>query len=670
MLFPLLPSVVSAAMLSPGKGFCQFNRSSDPGIRLPLMSERDPSAVRRKLAAVLSADVQGYSRLMGDDEVATIRTLTTYRELMARTIQRHAGRVVNSPGDNLLAEFSSVVDAVQCAVEIQIALAVRNAELPARRQMHYRMGMNVGEVVVEDGRIYGEGVNIAARLERLAEGGGICISGAVQEQIANKLDLAFAYQGEQRVKNIARPIQVYQVRWEAADLAPPALENDLLSLEPKPPGPGSLITLGLVVLVILGLGAFALKDWYPLLSSPAFWNPPRLTLPDRPSIAVLPFTNMSGDPEQEYFSDGITEDIITDLSKISGLFVIARNSSFTYRGRTVDVEQVGRDLGVRYVLEGSVRRATGRVRITAQLLDATTSGHVWAERYDGEMQDIFALQDQVTQQIVQALHITLTTDEQTRLVQKSTDNFQAYDFVLRGESHLWRTTQESLVQARHLFAQAIALDAQYAAAYAWLGWADCFGFIMQWEQDPQVSQRAHALVRQAVTLDDSLPVAHRLLGYIYLFEKQHERAIRELERAVALDPNDADNYAWFGNALTFAGRPQEALRLIQQAIRLNPRYPFLYLYFLGHTYRLLGQTEESITILKRTLAHNPDFLPAYYNLLLASVELGRLEEARALATEILRLSPNFSVTTMNQVLPYKDPASLDRILAAFRAAGL
>ncbi len=634
------------------------------------MPERDPSAVRRKLAAILSADVQGYSRLMGDDEVATIRTLTAYRELMARTIQQHAGRVVDSPGDNLLAEFSSVVDAVQCAVEVQTELAVRNAELPADRQMHYRMGINVGDVVVEDERIYGDGVNIAARLESLAEGGGICISGAVHEQVANKLDLVFTYHGEQRVKNIAKPIQVYQVRWEAADLAPPTLDSDLHTLGPKPPGPGSLITLGLVVLVILGLGAFALKDWYPLLSSPAFWNPPRLPLPDKPSLAVLPFTNMSGEPEQEYFSDGITEDIITDLSKISGLFVIARNSSFTYKGRAVDIEQVGHDLGVRYVLEGSVRRANDRVRINAQLLDATTGGHVWAERYDGEMRDIFALQDQVTQQIVQALQITLTADEQTRLVQRSTDNLQAYDFVLRGESYLWRTTQESLVQARHLFEQAIALDAQYAVAYAWLGWADFFGFIMQWEQDPQVPQRAHALVQRAVALDDSLSVAHRLLGYIYLFEKQHERAISELERAVALDPNDADNYAWFGSALTFVGRPQEALRLIQQAIRLNPRYPFIYLHFLGHTYRVLGQTEESIAVLKRALAHNPDFLPAYYNLLLASVDLGRLEEARALATEILRLSPNFSFTTMTQALPYKDPADLEHILAAFRQAGL
>ena len=629
--------------------------------------------MKRKLAALLSADVQGYNRLMGEDEGATIRTLTEYRELMSRMIRKHAGRVVDSPGDNLLAEFSSVVEAVQCAVEVQTELALRNAELAEDRQMHYRIGINVGDVVVEDERIYGEGVNIAARLECLAEAGGICISGAVHEQIANKLALAFAYQGEQRVKNIAKPIQVYQVRWEAADLAPTTIDNNLLPLRPDPPGPtgrGSLIILGLVVLVILGMGAFALKGWYPLLSSSAFWNPPSLPLPDKPSIAVLPFTNMSGEPEQEYFSDGITEDIITDLSKISGLFVIARNSSFTYRGRAVDVEQVGHDLGVRYVLEGSVRRAQKRVRINAQLLDATTGDHVWAERYDGEMQDIFALQDQVTQQIVHALQITLTADEQTRLIRKSTDNLEAYDFALRGESYLWRTTKESVVQARHLFEQAIALDAGYAAAYAWLGWAEFFGVVMQWEQDPQASQRARELVQRAVALDDSLPVAHRLLGYIYLFEKQHERAISELEQAVALDPNDADNYAWFGNALNFVGRPQEALLLIQQAIRINPRYPFLYLFFLGHTYRTLGQTEESIAVLRRTLAHNPDFLPAYYNLLLASVELGRLEEARALATEILRLSPNFSVATMNQVLPYKDTAILERSLAAFRAAGL
>ncbi len=634
------------------------------------MSERDTSAVKRKLAAILSADVQGYSRLMGDDEVATIRTLTEYRELMSRLIQKHAGRVVDSPGDNLLAEFSSVIDAVQCAVEVQTELALRNAELPAERQMHYRIGINVGDVVVEEERIYGDGVNIAARLESLAEGGGICISGAVHEQIENKLDLAFAYQGEQSVKNIAKPIQVYQVRWEAADLAPTTIDSDLLPLRPRPPGPGSLIILGLVVLVILGIGAFALKGWYPLLSSSAFWNPPSLPLPDKPSIAVLPFTNMSGDPEQEYFSDGITEDIITDLSKISGLFVIARNSSFSYKGRALDVEQVGLDLGVRYVLEGSVRRANERVRINAQLLDATTGGHVWAERYDGEMQDIFALQDQVTQQIVQALHVTLTADEQTRLIRKSTDNLEAYDFVLRGESYLWRTTKESLIQSRHLFEQAIALDAQYAAAYAWLGWADLIGVVMQWEQDPQVLQRARELVQQAVALDDSLPVAHRLLGYIYLFQKQHEPAITELERAVALDPNDADNYAWFGNALNFVGRPQEALGFIQQAIRLNPRYPFLYLYFLGHTYRTLGQLEEAIAVLKRTLAHNPDFLPAYYNLVLSYVELGRIEEARTVATEIRRLSPNFSVATMNQLLPYKDPTSLERSLAAFREAGL
>ena len=629
--------------------------------------------MKRKLVAILSADVQAYSRLMGDDEVATIRTLTGYRELMSRLIQKRAGRVVDSPGDNLLAEFSSVIDAVQCAVEVQTELALRNAALAEDRQMHYRIGINVGDVVFEEERIYGDGVNIAARLESLAEGGGICVSGAVHEQIENKLDLVFVYQGEQSVKNIAKPIQVYQVRWEAADLAPPPSDTDLLPLRPGPPGPtgrGSLIILGLVVLAILGIGAFALKGWYPLLSSSAFWNPPSLPLPDKPSIAVLPFTNMSGDPEQEYFSDGITEDIITDLSKISGLFVIARNSSFTYKGRAVDVEQVGLDLGVRYVLEGSVRRANEQVRINAQLLDATTGGHVWAERYDGEMQDIFALQDQVTQQIVQALHVTLTVDEQARVRRKSTDNLEAYDFVLRGESYLWRTTKESLVQARHLFEQAIALDTEYAAAYAWLGLADLLGVLMQWEQDPQVSQRSRVLVQRAVALDDALPVAHRLLGYIYLFDKQHERAITELERSVALDPNDADNYAWFGNALNFVGRSQEALGFIQQAIRLNPRYPFLYLYFLGHTYRTLGQPEEAIAVLKRTLAHNPGFLPAYYNLVLSYVELGRIEEARTVAAEIRRLSPTFSVVTMNRLLPYKDPTSLERSLTAFRAAGL
>jgi len=326
-------------------------------------------SVQRRLAAILSADVQGYSRLMGDDEVATIRTLTAYRQIMTNLIQQHHGRVVDAPGDNLLAEFGSAVDAVQGAMAIQNVLKANNADLPANRQMHYRMGINIGDVVVEGKRLYGDGVNIAARLESLADGGGICISEAVHMQVKNKLTFAFSYQGEQSVKNIVDPVRVYKVGLET---------------EPAPP---------------------------PI--RPA--QPEELPPPDKPSIAVLPFTNMSNDPDQEYFSDGITEDLITDLSQISGQLVIARNSVFTYKGQAVKVQEVHRALGVCYVLEGSIRKAGNRVRITAQLVEAATGGHVWAQRYDRDLDDIFALQDEVTQQIVAALEVKLTKREEAQL---------------------------------------------------------------------------------------------------------------------------------------------------------------------------------------------------------------------------------------------------------------
>ena len=637
------------------------------------MSEKNASSVKRKLVAILSADVQGYSRLMGDDEVATIRTLTAYRELMSRIIQGHDGRVVDSPGDNLLAEFSSAADAVQGAVEIQTELALRNAELSEDRQMHYRIGINVGDVVVEEEHIYGDGVNIAVRLESLPDGGGICISGSVHEQVENKLDLAFTYQGEQSVKNIAKPVPVYQVLWEAKDIAPIKIDSDLLRIGPEgpsPPGRGSLIIISLVIVSILGLGAFALKDWYPLLSSSVFWNPPILPLPDKPSIAVLPFINMSGDPEQEYFSDGITEDIITDLSKLSGLFVIARNSSFVYKDRTVDVEQVGQSLGVRYVLEGSVRRAEGKVRINAQLSDATTSQQVWADRYDGDLENIFGLQDEVTQQIVQALQVTLTQGEQTSLTHHYTNNLEAYDLYLRGESYLWRLTQEANTQARQMFEQAIALDPQYAAAHARLGWTYMMDWVLQWSQDPHAIQKAREIALQAIILDPSLPVTHQILGYIAVFQKQYEQGITALEQSITLDPNYAEGLAFLGDALTFAGRPQEALRLIQQAMRLNPHFPPRYLFLLGHTYRVLGQPGQAIALLRRSLASSPDLAPSYVQLVAAYIDADLKEEARRHATELLRLSPGYSVAKATQTIPYKDPAEMEHFLAALRQAGL
>jgi len=580
--------------------------------------EQEP--VHRKLAAVLSADVKGYSRLMGEDEEATIRTLTSYREVMANLIQRHRGRVVDFPGDNLLAEFSSVVDAVRCAVEIQDALRARNVELPENRKMEFRIGINLGDVIVEGERIYGDGVNIAARLEGLAEGGGICISGTVYDHIENKLALDYESLGQHSVKNIRKPIRVYRVGVKA-DAAVPEAGREL-------------------------------------------------KVPEKPSIAVLPFVNMSGDPEQEYFSDGITEDLITDLSKISGLFVIARNSTFMYKGKPVKVDQVGQELGVRYVLEGSVRKVGDRVRITAQLVDASTGGHLWAERYDRDLEDIFALQDEVAQKIVSALAVKLTDDEQERLERGYTDNLEAYDYFLRGLEYFNRLTKEGTDQARRLFERAIDLDPEFAAAYGhmslthWLEWS--FG----WTQDLQCLEKAFELAQKAAALDDSLPEAHRILGILCLWKKQHDQAIALTERAIALNANYADAIWQLGQVLSFAGKPEEAIDLVKRAMRLNPVYPVVYLWDLGHAYMLAGRYEEAIAALTRTLHRNPNFHPAHIYLAITYSELGRVEEAQAEAAEFARMSSPMSWEDWRQRLPYKDEGVIEHFFDVLRKAGV
>ena len=615
----------------------------------------------RKLTAILSADVEGYSRLMGEDEEATVRTLTAYRRVMATLVQKHGGRVVDSPGDNLLAEFASVVDAVRCAVEIQEEFRARNTELPENRKMQFRIGINLGDVIVEGERIYGDGVNVAARVENLSEGGGICISGTVYDQIENKLALGYEYLGEQAVKNIKKPVRVYRVLME-------------------PEAAGSLprhrrrAYLALVGIVIAGAIALAIWNQYLRPTAPPAVVPseqiPAIELPDKPSIAVLPFVNMSGDPEQEYFSDGITEDLITDLSKVSGLFVIARNSVYNYKGKAVKPEKVSQDLGVRYVLEGSVRKSGDRVRITAQLVDATTGYHVWAERYDRNLKNIFALQDEVTQKIVAALAVKLTEAEQERVLRKDTDNLEAYDYYLHGREHFFRFTKETMAQARHMFERAIDLDPEYAAAYVGLGLTYLNEWTWQWSQDPQPLEQAFELAQKAIVLNDSLPMAHILMGKIYLWKKQHEQAIAELERAIALDPNDADAYAHLANILNFAGRSEEAIGLVKKAMRLNPLYSVRYSWSLGHAYLMTRQYEKAIAAVQRALKQNPDFLPPHILLAIIYSELGREEEARDEAAEVLRINPNFSLEVWRQWRPYKDQAELERILNGLRRAGL
>jgi adenylate cyclase len=623
--------------------------------------------MERKLAAILSADVKGYSRLMGEDEEATIRTLTAYREVMARLIQQHRGRVVDAPGDNLLAEFPSVVEAVQCAVAVQRDLKARNAELPPHRRMEFRIGINLGDVIAEGERLYGDGVNIAARLEGLAEAGGICISGTVYDQIKTKLAFGYESLGEQAVKNIAEPVRVYRVQMEPKAVTPTVGTQHRSRAKTRQRG-------GLAVVGLLRLLGGWVSVWRRAFrpSSPAGVVPsvqaPALALPDKPSIAVLPFVNMSGDPEQEYFSDGMTEDLITDLSKLSGLFVIARNSVFTYKGQVVMPAQVSRELGVRYVLEGSVRKADNRVRITAQLVDATTGYHRWAERYDRPLQEIFALQDEITQKIVTALKVQLTQEEQARFRRFPTHNLEAYDALLRGLESANRYTPETNAQARRMFERAIELDPQYAAAYVSLAWTYWVEWVFQWSRYPQTLERAFALAQQAVALDDALPVAHMVLGTVYLWNQQHDQAITAAERAIALDPNEAGGYDTLAEILTYAGRPQDAIGLMQTAMRLDPHYPFPYLWNLGHAYYLTGQYAKAIAAMKNVLIRRPDWLPAHLYLVVIYSEAGQQAEARAELAEVRRIRPGISLQTVGQHVPYKDPAVLERLGRAWHKA--
>jgi adenylate cyclase len=584
--------------------------------------------MERKLAAIFSADVVGYSRLMGDDEEATIRTLTAYREVISSLIRHHRGRVVDAPGDNLLAEFASVVDALRCAVEIQHALKEKNAQLPENRQMHFRIGINLGDVIVEGERLYGDGVNIAARLESLAIPGAICISGTVYDQVETKLALTYDYQSEQTVKNIAKPVRTYRVVMDetAAALVEQAMLRLPLPVRPSVakddrrglPTRGALLlaSLGLLVGTVVAMQYLSLptpNTQLPIPNPQA--TPVVLPLPEKPSLVVLPFVNMSNDPEQGYFSDGLTDVLTGDLSRISSLFVIARNSAFTYKGKAVNMQDIRKELGVRYVLEGSVQKAGEQVRIVTQLIDTTTGSHLWSERYDRPLKDLFALQDEIVQKIVTTLKLQLSLEEQGYIVRKRTDNLAAYDAFLRGKESFSRLTKEGVSQAQTMYEQAIALDPHYTEAYAWLGLTHYHEQLWRWSADPQQSlEQALALARQAIGLDDTLPDAHSLLAKVYAVQRQYDQAIAEGERAVALDPSNAESYAGQAEVLNFAGRPEHALHAVAQAMRLNPRYPPWYLFEVGWAHQLTGRYAEAIATQQEVLRRSPHFLSGHLSL--------------------------------------------------------
>jgi adenylate cyclase len=625
---------------------------------------------KRKLTTIFSADVEGYSRLMGEDEEATIRVLTAYKELMARLIQKHRGRVVDSPGDNLLAEFASVVDAVRSAVEIQEEMKARNAELPPNRKMQFRIGINLGDVVEEGDRIYGDGVNIAARLEGLAEAGGICISRTAYDQVKNKLELGYEYLGEHSVKNISEPVHVYRVLMEPEAAGKVFGEKVVVGKKWR------RIAMVAVALLIVATGGLTVWNFYLQKSrrtEPTSVDKIAYPLPDKPSIAVLPFDNLSGVPDQDYLADGITENIITALSYIPEIFVIARNSTFTYKGKAVKAQEVAEDLGVRYILEGSVQRAGDRIRIMAQLIDAASGRHLWADRYDRDLQDLFALQDEITLKIVFALQVKLSVGVQTRLTRKTMPNFEAWSYYVRGYGHMMRHTKADNAKARDLYEQAAGLAQEYAPVLTALGWTYWEDAHHGWSESREESLlRAVELAEKALALDDSDPMIHALWGAIYLLQGRYDQAIAEGEKSVALGPNQALPHLLLAMYLYHTGRYKEALPLVRKAMRLNPYYPSSYLELLGGVYFRMGEYEMAVEAFKMLVVREPHRIVGHQGLAVAYIRLGRKEQARSEVAEVLRLFPEYSLEVYRKQAhwTHMDPAIVESDVEALREAGL
>jgi adenylate cyclase len=576
---------------------------------------------KRKLAAIFSTDAKGYSRLMGDDEAATVRTITEYRALISALIGRHGGRVVDSPGDNLLAEFASVVNAVQCAMDIQKKLKTKNDEQLQNRKMEFRIGINLGDVIEKDDRIYGDGINIAARIEGLADGGGICISRSVYNQVKNKLALTYEYLGEHRVKNIKEPVSVYRIKTgtDAGDST-----------------------------VIDEVRAF-----------------------DRPSIAILPFVNLSGDPAQGYLSDGLTAEIITGLSNIPQLSVIAKTSAVNHKNNPVNVRQIGRGSGARYLLEGSVQKAGDRVRISAKLIDTKTGQHRWAERYDRDLNDVFALQDEITLKIMAALQVKLTHGEQAHTFIRGTENLEAYEKILEGFEYFFQFNKDGNIMARKIAEEIITLDPDYPKGYVLSAFTHLRDVMFGWSQSPgQSVTRARELADKARAMDDTSATTHALLGNIYLVEEHYDQAISELEKALTLNPYRADNIGLLGMVLAYAGKLKKAIAMFKKAMTLNPVPPDWYYHQLAGVYAATGRFDEAIAAYRESLQRNPDNIPAHSGLAAIYGSSGREKEAGEEAQEALRLDPNFTCRQWAKTLPLGDQETKQLLIDGLHKAGL
>jgi adenylate cyclase len=594
---------------------------------------------------------------MGQDEAGTLSTLKAHFQVMHSVIGRFRGRVVAVHGDSLLAEFASVVAAVQCAVEIQNELAARNEALPEASRMLFRIGINLGDVIEEEGNIYGDGVNVAARLQSLAEGGGICISRTVHDQVKNKLSVGYQFLGAHSVKNIAEPVPVYRV-FPGPEPSGKTAGNIWYRLRQW-----QKVTLPLTVALLLTAGGLAVKTYLVQQKT-------TLPLPDKPSIAVLPFDNMTGDPGQEYFVDGFTEEIISSLAKISSLFVIARNSSFTYKGKPVKVQQVSRELGVRYVLEGSIQRSGDRVRINAQLIDAVSGKHLWSEHYDRDLKEIFALQDEVILIITSALQVSLTAGEQARVWAEGTKNLEAYLKFLQAREYLLKGSRESVAMARRMAEEAISLDPGYADAYALLGATYHIDVFLGTSNPKETIAKAIELSQKALAMNGSLADARGRLGVLYSWSKRYDEGIAEAERAVELDPNSAMANFFLSQVLRYAGRSKEAIPVMQKALRLEPMAPGIYVQNLALVYFQAGDCKEALAVSDKGLRREPDNLNSHVIRAAVYGFCGREGEARKEAIEVLRINPKFTVESYTKILPYKYQANKDLTIQGLRKAGL
>jgi len=616
--------------------------------------------LERRLAAILAADVAGYSRLMAADEAGTLDRLKALRrDIVDPLIAGHGGRLVKLMGDGALVEFASITQAITCAVEIQRQLAEANAALAADSRIELRIGINLGEVIVDCDDIYGEGVNVAARLEGIAPVGGIAVSGAAYDQARGKVSVGFEAKGAQQVKNIPEPVRVYHVVTGATGASPAPRTGRR---------PVRVVLVLLAALIAAGLAGW----WLTPQTPPELAGPPSAVqlADDRPSIVVLPFANLSGTAEQSYFADGMTESIITDLSRVGGLLVIARNTSFTFKDQTLDVQSVAQELGVRYVVEGSVQKAGEWVRINANLIDATSGYQVWADKLDRDLSDVFALQDEVTGRIVSALKIRLTQDERQAVAEPLTDSIAAYDLYLRAWQRYWQYNDQARREARLLLNQALAEDPGFARAQALLAMTYTSQVGASLDASGSDLDNAYEIARRAVALNEKLPQVHWVLALVQMFRKEYENAQASIGRAIELDPNFADAYALRSWILQYAGEPEQALAVMETAMRLNPRPPFPYLSALAETYFSMGRYEKAASISSETLQRNPTGQRLRLFMAASLAQLGRVEDAAWEIQELLLLEPGLTTGRARDIAPYRDRAVQDRLVEGLQLAGL